>query len=335
MKKPSKKIDAKTILADIEAGMSDSALMEKYKLSAVGLESLLGKLRKTGIIRHASAMDIVQDLKIGMLNSQLMEKYKLSEEALCKLLKQVERLAFFNETPDPRVKPSEAVISGSEIIHDIRTGMTRWDLMLKYGLSGEQLKKAFEIILEERRKIAGEIAGDVRSSMTGSELMEKYQLSNSGLQKVCQKLLTDGLLGSSEINRLTPSVNSGTSVFHERRQIPRRTPSLQIIACDRSNDGMRGTVKDITKKGLAVRGIEANIGELKTLAILGDDIGLVDPFELMAECRWVGSEGPEGQSVAGFQVTSISDEDLQSLQGLIDLIDLGWTAPYDHFETEN
>jgi len=55
MKKPSKKIDAKTILADIEAGMSDSALMEKYKLSAVGLESLLGKLRKTGIIRHASA----------------------------------------------------------------------------------------------------------------------------------------------------------------------------------------------------------------------------------------------------------------------------------------
>jgi len=335
MKKPSKKIDAKTILADIEAGMSDSALMEKYKLSAVGLESLLGKLRKTGIIRHAGAMDIVQDLKAGMLNSQLMEKYNLSEEALRRVLKQVERVTSFNEAPDARVRPSEGVISGREIIHDMRSGMTHWELMLKYGLSGEQLKKAFQIILEERRKIARGIAGDVQSGMTGSELMEKYQLSNSGLQNVCQKLLTDGLLGSSEINRLTPSVNSGTSVFHERRQIPRRTPSLQIIACDRSNDGMRGTVKDITEKGLAVRGIEANIGELKTLAILGDDIGRVDPFELMAECRWVGSEGSEGQSVAGFQVTSISDEDLQSLQGLIDLIDLGWTAPYDHFETEN
>ena len=139
-----------------------------------------------------------------MLNSQLMEKYKLSEEALCKLLKQVERLAFFNEIPDPRVKPSEAVISGSEIIHDIRTGMTRWELMLKYGLSGEQLKKAFEIILEERRKIAAEIAGDVRSGMTGSELMEKYQLSNSGMQNVCQKLLTEGLLVSADIKGFTP-----------------------------------------------------------------------------------------------------------------------------------
>ncbi len=196
MKKPSKKIDAKTILADIEAGMSDSAIMEKYKLSAVGLESLLRKLHESGIIRYISTKDIVQDFMAGMPDSQLMEKYKLSEEALCKLLKQVERLASFNETPDPRVKPSEAVISGSEIIHDIRTGMTRWDLMLKYGLSGGQLKKAFEIILEERRKIAAEIAEDVRSGMTASELMEKYQLSSSGLQEVCQKHPDRGIVGT-------------------------------------------------------------------------------------------------------------------------------------------
>ena len=326
MKKPSKKIDAKTILADIEAGMSDSALMEKYKLSAAGLESLLRKLHESGIIRYISTKDIVQDFMAGMPDSQLMEKYKLSEEALCKLLKQVERLAFFNEAPGTKVKPSEAVISGSEIIHDIRTGMTRWDLMLKYGLSGEQLKKAFEIILEERRKIAVEIAGDVRSGMTGSELMEKYQLSNSGLQNVCQKLLTERLLGPSDINGLKQPLSNGESVHHERREVSRRSPSLRIVVSDRSNDGLSGTVKDITEKGLAVRGIEADIGELKTLAILGDDIGILDPFELMAECRWVGSEGSEGQSVAGFQVTSISDQDLQRLQELIDFLDLGWKA---------
>ncbi len=40
MKKPDKKIDTRTILADIEAGISDCALVEKYKLSAVGFESL-------------------------------------------------------------------------------------------------------------------------------------------------------------------------------------------------------------------------------------------------------------------------------------------------------
>ncbi len=335
MKKPSKKIDAKTILADIEAGMSDSALMEKYKLSAAGLESLLKKLRESEIIQHVSAMDIVQDLKAGMLDSQLMEKYNLSEEALRRVLKQVEHVTFFNEARGARVKPSEGVISGREIIHDMRTGMTRWELMLKYGLSGEQLKKAFEIILLEKRKIAEKIAGDVRSGMKGSELMEKYQLSNSALQRICQTLLTEGSLGSADVKGLTSPVDNGASVQHERRKVSRRSPSLRIAVSDRNSDGLSGTVKDITEKGLAVRGIEANIGELKTLAILGDDIGLVDPFELMAECRWVGSEGSEGQSVAGFQVIAISDEDLQSLQGFVDLIDLGWKAPCDQSETEN
>jgi uncharacterized protein (DUF433 family) len=326
MKKPSKKIDAKTILADIEAGMSDSAIMEKYKLSAVGLESLLRKLHESGIIRYISTKDIVQDFMAGMPDSQLMERYKISEEALCKLLKQVERLASFNETPDPRVKPSEAVISGSEIIHDIRTGMTRWDLMLKYGLSGGQLKKAFEIILEERRKIAAEIAEDVRSGMTASELMEKYQLSTSGLQEVCQNILTEGSLGPSDTNSLKPPLSKGESVHHERREVSRRSPSLRIVVSDRSNDGLSGTVKDIAEKGLAVRGLEADVGELKTLAILGDDIGILDPFELTAECRWAGSEGSDGQSVAGFRVTAISDQDLQRLQELIEFLDLGWQA---------
>ncbi len=316
MKKPKEKIDGKNILADIEAGMPDSALMEKYKLSAAGLQSLLRKLRKSDVIRQVISRGILQDIKAGALDSK---KYDF----------------FFNEAPDTKVRPSEGAISGREIIHDMRSGMTRWELMLKYGLSGEQLKKAFEIILGERRKIALKIAGDVRSGMKGSELMEKYQLSHTGLQKACQKLLADGLLGSSEINGLTPSVNSGTSAFHERRQIPRRTPSLQIMVCESNNEGLRGTVKDVTEKGLAVKGLEAGVGELKTLAILGDELDIVDPFQLRAECRWVESEGSEGQTVAGFQVIAISDRDLQSLQQFVDFLDLGWKAPYDQSEAEN
>ncbi|HTY23175.1 MAG TPA: PilZ domain-containing protein [Desulfomonilaceae bacterium] len=318
MKKPSKKIDAKSVLSDIKEGMSDSALMKKYKLSVVGLESLLRKLGESGIIRHIRAIDIVRDLEVGMLDSRLMEKYKLTEEALKGVLKQVEQATFFNEAPDARVKPGEGVISGREIIHDMRSGMTRWELMLKYGLSGEQLKKAFEIVLEERQRVAVGISGDVRSGMTGTELMEKYQLSNSGLMSVCQKLLAEGLLGPADLQ--------GLKLPLERRQISRRSPSLQIIVCDMSNDGSRGTIKDITEKGIAVRGIEAEIGERKTLWILGDDFGIVDPFELEAECCWVRNEGSEGQSVAGFQVIAISGQDLQKLQEFIDFLDLGCEA---------
>jgi hypothetical protein len=98
---------------------------------------------------------------------------------------------------------------------------------------------------------------------------------------------------------------------------------------------VKGTVKDITEKGLAVRGISAEIGEFKTFAILGDEIGIIDPFELSAECRWVGRDESNGQTVAGFVVTKISDQDLLSLQQLIDFVDLGCKETYDNFETEN
>jgi uncharacterized protein (DUF433 family) len=232
----------------------------------------------------------------------------------------------FNEPLDERVRPSAGVISGREIVHDLRSGMTRREVIQKYGLSGEQLKKVFEIILRERRKVGEKIAGDVRSGMEDSELMEKYQLSDSALRKVCQTLFTEDFLGRSEINGLKPPLSDGTSVFHERRKASRRSSSLQIVVSDRSNDGLCGAVKDITEKGLAVSGIEADIGEVKTLAILGDEIGIIDPFEFVAEYRWVGSEGSEGPSVAGFQLTAISDQDLLRLQELIDFLDLGWRA---------
>jgi uncharacterized protein (DUF433 family) len=317
MNKTIRKIDAQTILADIKAGMSGSDLMGKHKLSAAGLESLLRRLRESEIIREVIAKDILQEVQAGNLDSK---KYDF----------------FFNEASNGGIKrPSDCVISGREIVHDLRSGMTSWHLMLKYNVSPEQLKKAFGIILKERRRIAEKIAEDVRSGMKDSELMEKYQLSKSSLEKIRPTLLKEGLLAPGEIMGLNPPLDNGLSVFHERRQISRRVPLTQVIVCDRNNEGFKGTVKDVTEKGLAVRGLEVGVGELKTLAILGDDLGLLDPFELTAECRWVGSEGFEGQSVAGFLVIAISDQDLQSLQRFVDFLDLGWKAPDDHFEKKD
>ena len=322
MKKPSKTIDAKSVLDDIRAGMSDSALMEKYRLSAAGLESLLRKLYESETIRQIRAIEVVRDFVAGMSDNQLVEKYKLSEETLNTVLEQGEQTPFFNETIDTGIRLREGVISGREIIQDLRSGMTRWELMLKYKLSGTQLKKAVDMIRAERQKVAVEISLDVRSGMTGMELMQKYRLSTSGLGKVCQKLLEDGLLGTLEIQVLKLPLDDGPSVHKERRQIPRRVPSLQIMVSDASKEGMRGTVKDITEKGLAVKGIEAHIEERKTLWILGDDLGIIDPFELEAECRWVRSERSKDRSVAGFQVVAISDEESQKLEQLIRLLDL-------------
>ena len=45
-----REINAKGILADIRAGLSDEELMKKYKLSTIGLESVFRKLVQAGAI---------------------------------------------------------------------------------------------------------------------------------------------------------------------------------------------------------------------------------------------------------------------------------------------
>jgi len=50
---PKRKITARDLLADVRANMTDFELMDKYKLSAEGLQSVFNKLAKAGLITHA------------------------------------------------------------------------------------------------------------------------------------------------------------------------------------------------------------------------------------------------------------------------------------------
>jgi len=97
---PKPRIKAGDAVRDIRSGMTDSRLMEKYGLSAKGLQSLFLKLLEakaitdaemnqrraiyhdTTVIQQIDAGDIVKDIRWGMTDSELMKKYDLSSEGL-------------------------------------------------------------------------------------------------------------------------------------------------------------------------------------------------------------------------------------------------------------
>ncbi len=97
---PKPRIKAGDAVRDIRSGMTDSQLMEKYGLSAKGLQSLFLKLLEakaitdaemnqrraiyhdTTVIQQIDAGDIVKDIRSGMTDSELMKKYDLSSEGL-------------------------------------------------------------------------------------------------------------------------------------------------------------------------------------------------------------------------------------------------------------
>jgi hypothetical protein len=98
------KIKAADAVRDLRSGMTDPDLMEKYGLSAKGLQSLVQKLidaraltyaeihlRRAGyqdtvVIQRMDEDDFIEDVRSGMPDSELMKKYTLSSDGLRRIL---------------------------------------------------------------------------------------------------------------------------------------------------------------------------------------------------------------------------------------------------------
>ena len=95
-------IDTREVVRDILSGVDDIVLMEKYRLSSKGLETLINRLVDTGQLRQPhsigtnkeerrkiSAREIIADITSGMSESELMSKYKLSQSKLQRVCKKL------------------------------------------------------------------------------------------------------------------------------------------------------------------------------------------------------------------------------------------------------
>jgi hypothetical protein len=73
-----------------------------------------------------------------------------------------------------------------------------------------------------------------------------------------------------------------------------------VTICEVGKPGTRYLVRDISENGIGVTGINAQIDETKSLAVVGDEFGEIAPFEFEAQCRWARQLEPDGAICAGF-----------------------------------
>jgi hypothetical protein len=232
--------------------------------------------------------------------------------------------------PKPKIKARDAV-------RDIRSGMTDTGLMEKYGLSAKGLQSLFLKLLEakaithaemnQRRAVyhdktlvqqidARDIVKDIRSGMTDSELMKKYDLSSEGLRFALQTLTDTEVIALEELYAASSSAHD--TVFVENmRELPRQHLAMAVTIYEATRPEVKGTLRDISEKGVGITGIPARVGEVKTLAIPAETFTEVDNIVFEAKCVWAEMEGTEEEYVAGFQITSISEKCLDHLRLLI------------------
>lgn len=228
-------------------------------------------------------------------------------------------------------------VSAREALLDIQAGMDEDSLMKKYKLSRRGIHSLYRELtrlgLMEPDQQPGEaqpkvrikikdIVKDIRAGMTDPDLMRKYSLTPEGLQSILIKLLDLKAITRHMLVAST-AVEEPILVAERVRQMQRYYLDFEIPVYDPADPETQGRVRDISENGLGIIGLETAMDQARHFVVLGDAFGVVAPFEVEARCRWYKAEDAEGGHVSGFQIVSITEEDLEELKKLIRLVTLG------------
>jgi hypothetical protein len=174
-------------------------------------------------------------------------------------------------------------------------------------------------VAAKREIKASDFVADLRSGMNERELMEKYGLTNKELEIVFGKLIAAKAIKPSEV-KMEPLPSSKTpypEMPSDFRLSFREQLDFPLPVYEKDFPELRGLVRDVSNKGLGVRGIEVGVGEVKRLVIPAHELFHVNPIEVDATCRWVAQKGISGDLESGFEIIEVLSGSLEDLQMLI------------------
>jgi hypothetical protein len=177
---------------------------------------------------------------------------------------------------------------------------------------------------------------DIRARMSRSDMMKKYGISAQGLQSAFKQLLDAGVIKPSDLTPGTPisdmtpgmpesDLNPETPILDEpsgdqdQRVSVRYDLNFTLYVHEPTAPSVKGTVLDVSERGLRVKGIKAAMNDVKTLVIpsyFGSST--FRSIIIVATCRWAkGQENNSESWVCGFEIMERSEKNFRELQKLI------------------
>ena len=158
---------------------------------------------------------------------------------------------------------------------------------------------------------------DIKAGMSSAELMEKYKLSQEGFRRVVKALIDASNRRRNAANVRTEAQEESPEV-KDMRQFPRKSIDFPLWVYGDVEQIEYGFVEDVSEKGVRVRGIDVGIGEERTFVVRYAPGDRRQPFVFEATCRWVNTNAQSpNKTVAGFEITSISNLDAERLQDIL------------------
>ena len=323
-------ITAADAVAKIKAGMTDSELMDTYRLSSKGLQDLFDKLVKAKLIsrdeidRRMPTMDQTVDLR-GMLDDLKLDElsHELDEETSavwtcpsCGISRDTE----YEVCPEcghgqPTASPSPQARA------TVRRPASQPETRVPQPVQSAPQAPTQEESRFEPQVSMDVILADVRAGLTDSELMEKHRVPYVKLDEVFRKLLdakviTKGeLYGRSSLFLDTVSVDAGSDESAHYLAFP-------IPVSDAMNSRIVGRLRNVKEEVVGMVGIETKIDEHRSFVVYPEKFVDIQPIAFDAKCIWFVRES-DG-FYAGFEITYISHRDRHRLDELVRALTLGY-----------
>ncbi len=158
---------------------------------------------------------------------------------------------------------------------------------------------------------------DLRSGMTDTDLMKKYKLTARGLGSVFRHLIDEKSVRLAEIVRRFRHRSDLPELIAEFRTRPRIEPSVALPIFESTRPENRGVISDLTEQGMGVRGLEAQVDDIKTLVVPVQEFFDISPILLQVICTWRGDDEAEPAVTAGFRVVDVLKGSLMELCRLV------------------
>jgi hypothetical protein len=209
-------------------------------------------------------------------------------------------------------------ISASVILRAISAGMTRPELMRKFGLSQRGFHSVLNRLLAERQRRAAQILADYRSGMTVAEIAKKNGFLAENFSNILKRLEDLHFLSDDNCTSKTRSHFTEHGA-RDRRSVPRlQRPVLTTRIYEAAVPEKRGLILDLSESGIGVRGIESQTDQEKTLVMNVGDFAEYEALTFKCRCRWISVyDDSQRDPCAGFEITSISEDTLGCLKTVL------------------
>lgn len=128
------------------------------------------------------------------------------------------------------------------------------------------------------------------------------------------KNLDTGNISSNSTEAYGDGVKAGETDTTNTRVLDRKKVYVDLGAYDANRHDRKGYVIDITSRGVGLKKVHVNSGDVIHWVICANEHFPVERFSFIAKCRWTSVDQFNNDPLSGFQITRISPEDSARLR---------------------